>query len=263
MTTTTNDLLANLAGDLQHASRVTIGRGDEDARLAHLGGGTIPATWRDMIAGHDMRRDLTTGRKVQRRRRPGQRRRDDWCHVDQAHVDYGTDVVLKGDEAVAWLTGRLALRDQLRAGRVIVDPADGGDYRTPDRVRADDVDEEHRDLLAAYESGALPEPVDPAAPVDDDEYAGWRDGTIELTPPTPPRARRTVRTVRPRQAVKATRTPGRAQAVEDYLDRLIHPPKRTYAAAYAAYLAGGGPKPADPGTPWAVKVRAKLERISR
>lgn len=54
-------------------------------------------------------------------------------------------------------------------------------------------------------------------------------------------------------------TPGLAA----YLDRLVYGPKKEYAAAWAAHVVFGAPSPADPGTPWAPKVRAKVERWSR
>lgn len=44
----------------------------------------------------------------------------------------------------------------------------------------------------------------------------------------------------------------------DYLARLVYGPKRDYAAAWIAHVRGGGPLPADPGTPWAAKVRSKV-----
>lgn len=49
--------------------------------------------------------------------------------------------------------------------------------------------------------------------------------------------------------------------VAAYLGRLVHEPKRIYAAAFAAFLEGSGAEPSDPGAKWAPKVRAKLERL--
>lgn len=49
--------------------------------------------------------------------------------------------------------------------------------------------------------------------------------------------------------------------VAEYVDRLVHEPKREYAAALAGALVAGGPAPEDPGTEWAAKVRVKLDRL--
>lgn len=50
-------------------------------------------------------------------------------------------------------------------------------------------------------------------------------------------------------------------AAEEWLARLIHPPKRTYARAYLEHLANGAPPPADPGDEWARKARTRAQRI--
>lgn len=46
-----------------------------------------------------------------------------------------------------------------------------------------------------------------------------------------------------------------------YLGRLVHEPKREYAEQYAEHVLNGGPCPADPGTEWAHKARAKVDRL--
>lgn len=50
--------------------------------------------------------------------------------------------------------------------------------------------------------------------------------------------------------------------VVEYLERLVFAPKRDYAAAWAAFLFDGAARPADPGTLWAEKVRAKFDRLA-
>ncbi len=49
--------------------------------------------------------------------------------------------------------------------------------------------------------------------------------------------------------------------IAEYLARLIHEPKRDYAVRLVAHRLEGAPAPEDPGTPWAAKVRAKVDRM--
>lgn len=48
----------------------------------------------------------------------------------------------------------------------------------------------------------------------------------------------------------------------EYVDRLVYPPKRAYADAYARHMVDGDPCPDDPGAEWAEKVRTKVERLT-
>jgi len=49
--------------------------------------------------------------------------------------------------------------------------------------------------------------------------------------------------------------------IAEYLARLVHAPKRAYAAAYVAHRIAGATAPDDPGAPWAAKARAKVDRL--
>lgn len=49
----------------------------------------------------------------------------------------------------------------------------------------------------------------------------------------------------------------------EYFDRLVFTAKRTYAEQYAAHLLHGAPLPVDPGSEWAHKARAKVDRLVR
>jgi hypothetical protein len=52
-----------------------------------------------------------------------------------------------------------------------------------------------------------------------------------------------------------------SDTLDAYLGRLIYGPKKDYAAALAAHLQAGAPRPDDPGKDWARKVETKLERL--
>jgi hypothetical protein len=49
--------------------------------------------------------------------------------------------------------------------------------------------------------------------------------------------------------------------VAEWLGRLVHVPKREYAAAYCAHRLWGEDAPADPGTPWAEKARRRADKV--
>lgn len=51
--------------------------------------------------------------------------------------------------------------------------------------------------------------------------------------------------------------------IAEYLSRLVYEPKRAYAEAYALHVLFGTERPADPGTEWADKARAKVNRLAR
>lgn len=51
--------------------------------------------------------------------------------------------------------------------------------------------------------------------------------------------------------------------VAAWLSKLVHEPKRVYAAAYCAHRLYGDPAPADPGTDWAGKARKRADHVLR
>ncbi len=54
---------------------------------------------------------------------------------------------------------------------------------------------------------------------------------------------------------------GTPQEVTDWLQRLVHLPKRAYAAAYCDAVLNGAPMPDDPGAAWADKARRRADRV--
>jgi hypothetical protein len=49
---------------------------------------------------------------------------------------------------------------------------------------------------------------------------------------------------------------------DDYLNRLVYPPKRDYAVAWLEHTLNGAPAPADPGAEWADKVRRRVDKLA-
>lgn len=49
--------------------------------------------------------------------------------------------------------------------------------------------------------------------------------------------------------------------VAEWLAKLLHEPKREYAAAYCSHRLFGDPEPEDPRTPWAAKARKRADRV--
>jgi hypothetical protein len=49
---------------------------------------------------------------------------------------------------------------------------------------------------------------------------------------------------------------------DDYLSRLVYPPKRDYAIKWLEHVIHGAPEPVDPGAEWADKVRRRVDKLA-
>jgi hypothetical protein len=113
-----------------------------------------------------------------------------------------------------------------------------------------------RDVVS-FPLGSVPAPAPEVAPKPKRAAKPKREPVVAVVET---RAEPVAEPVPARAHVEPLAPPGKCLGpmLDDYLGRLVYGPKREYAAAWIAHVLEGASAPADPGAPWAEKVRGKV-----